>query len=87
MILRKNPLFLELRAKAAKILDINVIGTCCTVDCIVGEIKKYYNDLAANEKSELIEIMKELNDLEKISEQELKDFYDNLTVNDDIDFL
>ena len=75
----ENEVFLELRAKAVELLrkQNKNIGKCCTVDCIVGLIKKYYNDLAAHEMSELIEIMKELNDLDEIRDHELKDFYDN----------
>lgn len=79
MDLCENQDFLELRAKAVNLLDENEeIGNCCTVDCIVGVIKKYYNDLSAHEMRELIEIMKKLNDLDEITDQELKNFYNDL---------
>ena len=77
-MLCENQNFIELRAKAVKLLGENQeIGKCCTVDCIIGLIKKYYNDLSAHEINKLIEIMKELNNLDEIRDHELKDFYEN----------
>ena len=79
MNLCENQVFLVLRAKAVNLLNENEeIGNCCTVDCIVGVIKKYYNDLSAHEMRELIEIIKKLNDLDEITDQELKNFYNDL---------
>lgn len=79
MDLCENQDFLELRDNAVKLLDNKeIIGKCCTVDCIVGVIKKYYNDLATHEMRELIEIMKKLTALDEIRDQELKNFYNDL---------
>ncbi len=83
MNLCENQVFLVLRAKAVNLLNENEeIGNCCTVDCIVGVLKKYYNDLALEEEqktkiTEITEILEELNKLDEIGEQELKEFYEN----------
>lgn len=69
MNLCENKVFLELKEKAVKLVGQAVIGECCTVDCIIGVLKKYDDDLAAdkiNEKTKLAKIMEELKELELI---------------------
>lgn len=76
MSLCKDQVFIEIKEKAVKLIGLTAIGKCCTVDCIIGIIKKYYDDLAAdkiNERIELEEIMEELYKLEEIKAQELID--------------
>ena len=79
MSLYENNNFLGLRDKAAKLLGENQeIGKCCTVDCIIGLIKAHYDDLAADEIEEIIEIMQQLNNIEEIRDLELKEFFDKI---------
>lgn len=75
MDLCDNQVFLDLRAKAVALVNENRIGNCCTVDCIIGVIKDFYDNLAADIKEEITNIMTKLNELEKISDQELYDFF------------